>query len=261
MIAELGAPPAIELRGASARSGSIVRLHPCSLAVPVGTVTAVIGPNGSGKSTLLALMASEIVPFDGSVLLEGDDIHRLDLTLRARRRAVLTQETAVSFPFTVRQVVSWGRIPWRGTERASDDDAIIDAAIAAQGLSALVDRPVTALSGGERKRVHIARVVAQQAGVLLLDEADADLDLVGRRIVDDLVVTHARRGGTAVVVSHDVSRLARVCDQIVLMSRGRVHAVGTPSEVLTEQRLSEAFGVPVAVDRDGDHLSVHIRQP
>ena len=117
---------------------------------------------------------------------------------------------------------------------------------------------MTSLSGGERKRVHIARVLAQQADVLLLDEADADLDLVGRRVVDDLVVDHARRGHTAIIVSHDLSRLARVCDQFILMRAGSRAGYGRADEVLTEEQLSEAFGATVAVTGEGDALTVHV---
>jgi iron complex transport system ATP-binding protein len=250
--------PAIELREVSARSGDRVRLHPSSLELRRGTVTGLIGRNGSGKSTMLALMASELRPSSGTVLVNGDDIHSLSLTERAQRRAILTQDTAVSFPFSVGEVVSWGRTPWQRTDRAADNDRVVAEAIAAQGLTELIDRPVTSLSGGERKRVHIARVLAQQADVLLLDEADADLDLVGRRVVDDLVVDHAHRGHTAIIVSHDLSRLARVCDQFILMRAGHVQAIGSPDHVLTDEQLSQAFGAMVAVTGEGDALTIHV---
>ena len=250
--------PAVELREASCTTGERIRLHPTSLRIERGSITGVIGRNGSGKSTMLGLMSSEIRPTGGSVLINGDDADSLSLTARARRRAVLTQGTSVSFPFSVRDVVSWGRTPWQRTPSAADDDAVIEEAIASQDLTALVDRPVTSLSGGERKRVHIARVLAQQSHVLLLDEADADLDLVGRRVVDDLVVEHCGRGDTAIVVSHDISRLARFCTQFVLVCEGRVHRMGTPADVLTEEHLSAAFGATVAVTGEGDSLTVHI---
>lgn len=158
----------------------------------------------------------------------------------------------------MRDVVTWGRTPWRGTPRAHDDERIVTEAIAAQGLLDLADRSVTQLSGGERKRVHLARVVAQQCPLLLLDEADSDLDLVGRRVLDDLVVAHARTGGTAIVVSHDVNRLSRVCDRFIVMSEGRVHAEGTAAQVLTASILTAAFGASVVVDGSGDALAVHL---
>jgi iron complex transport system ATP-binding protein len=164
----------------------------------------------------------------------------------------------VAFGFTVADVVSWGRTPWRGTPASSEDTRTVDDAIAAQDLSELRDRPVTSLSGGERKRVHIARVMAQGTDLLLLDEADSDLDLVGRRTLDSLVVEQAARGRAAVVVTHDVTRISHVCDDVVLMSTGRVHAYGSRTEVLTEPLLSDAFGVPVQVVGEGGDMIIRI---
>jgi len=249
---------AVELRETSRSSGERVRLHPTTLRIQSGTVTGVIGRNGSGKSTMLELMSCELAPSQGTVLIDGDEVAELPLVERARRRAILSQETMVAFPFSVREVVAWGRTPWRGTEHARHDEEIVSAAILAQGLADLADRPVTELSGGERKRVHLARVVAQQSPLLLLDEADSDLDLVGRRVLDDLVVAHARAGGTAIVVSHDVNRLTRVCDRFIVMSGGRVHSEGTAAEVLIAETLSDAFGATVVVGGSGDSLTVHL---
>lgn len=249
---------AVELRDVSVTTGGRVRLHPTSLQISTGTVTGVIGRNGSGKSTMLEVMSSELTPTSGSVLLFGDDASSLSLVERARRRAILSQETMLAFPFTVREVVSWGRTPWRGTDRSVDDDTMIASAMAQQGVDALSGRAVTELSGGERKRVHLARVVAQDCPLLILDEADSDLDLLGRRVIDDVVAAHARSGSTAVVVSHDVNRLARFCDAFVVMADGRIQAHGATHDVLTEPILSEAFGARVIVERRDDGLSVHL---
>ena len=112
-------------------------------------------------------------------------------------------------------------------------------------LDELATRPVTSLSGGERKRVHIARVLAQKAPLLLLDEADSDLDLIGRQELDKLMLEQVKSGGSVVVVTHDARRIAPISDQVILMSAGRVHAVGKPSEVLTTDSLSSAFGSPL----------------
>ncbi len=246
---------ALELREAGVQAHGHWRLHPTSVLIERASVTGVVGPNGSGKSTLLAVLALEISPSSGTVLIDGLDARGMDLADRARRRALLSQETTVAFPFTVRDVVAWGRTPW---PRGRDDDAIIDAAIAEQGLDALVDRPVTELSGGERKRVHLARVVVQQAPILLLDEADSDLDLVGRRSLDDLVIRHGERGGTAVVVSHDVSRLARLCTHVIVMGDQRLIAHGRVDEVVTEGVLGQAYGRPVSVDVADGVRTVHL---
>jgi iron complex transport system ATP-binding protein len=245
------------LTGVTVQTGNQLRLHETTLHIPAGQVTAIFGRNGSGKSTLLGLLAGELTPSTGAASIDGVPIDTLSHRELARRRAILTQETQVSFGFTVRDVVSWGRTPWRGTSDA-DDAAIIDRAIEQQGLADIRDRPVTALSGGERKRVHIARVIAQQSPLLLLDEADADLDLVGRRTLDELVTGHVRSGGTAVVVSHDLTRMAHVCGHVVLMRAGRVHAAGPRADLLTQELLSEAYDADVRVIGVGNEMSIRI---
>lgn len=251
-------PPAAELRGVSVRAGDRFRLLPSDLSIRGGAVTAIVGRNGSGKSTLLGVLSGELAPDTGTAHIGGHDVHGLSTLELARRRALLTQETQVSFGFTVAEVVSWGRTAWRGSTTAADDARAVDAAITAQGLDDLRDRPVTSLSGGERKRVHIARVTAQDTDLLLLDEADSDLDLLGRRSLDGLVAEQAARGRAAVVVTHDVTRISHLCDDVVLMSAGRVHAHGPRNDVLTERLLSEAFGVPVRVIGDGDDMIIRI---
>jgi iron complex transport system ATP-binding protein len=249
--------PAAELRGAGLRMGGRDRLLPCSLAVRGGAVTAVVGANGSGKSSLIALLAGEERPTSGLVLLAGRDLAGLADRDRGRMRALLGQETHVSFGFTVEDVVAWGRHPWPGDRE--EDRSIVEAVIAAQGLAHLRERAVTSLSGGERTRVHLARVLAQRAPLLLLDEADADLDLAGRRMLDDLVRDHARTGGASVVVTHDLARIGHVCDDAVLLHRGAVLASGATGDVLREDLLSEAFEVPVLVRGAGVDLVIRPR--
>ncbi len=251
-------PPAAALRAASVRTGDRIRLQPTDLEIRGGAVTAVIGRNGSGKSTLLGVLSGELAPTTGNAYVGGHDVRTLGTLELARRRALLTQETQVSFGFTVTDVVGWGRTAWRGSSAAAEDAAVVATAIAAQGLDDLRDRAVTSLSGGERKRVHIARVMAQDTGLLLLDEADSDLDLVGRRSLDVLVAEQAAQGRAAVVVTHDVTRMSHLCDDVVLMRAGHVHAHGPREEVLTETLLTAAFGVPVRVIGEGDELIVRI---
>ncbi len=221
-------------------------------------MTAVIGRNGSGKSSLLGLLSGQDRPSRGSVHISGQPIEDLSHRELARRRAVLTQDTRVAFGFTVREVVSWGRHPWRGSPESARDDEIVDESLALQDIGHLAHRRVTELSGGERKRVHIARVLAQRAPLLLLDEADSDLDLVGRAVVDDLVRNHVRSGGTAVVVTHDASRISAVCDDVVLMSRGSVLAHGPRQKVLVPSLLTEAFEQPVTVTSDGEFTAIRL---
>lgn len=250
---------AATLHEAAVRSGLHDRLLPTTLSIPAGTVTAVVGRNGSGKSTLLGVLAGELTPTSGTASVGGEPIASLTPRQLARRRALLAQDTHVAFGFTVRDVVGWGRTPWRGTPQAAQDAEIVAAAIHAQGLDELVDRPVTSLSGGERKRVHIARVTAQRAGLLLLDEADSDLDLVGRRTVDAAARLHAARGDTVVVVSHDVTRISHSCDRVILMKRGQVLADGPRAAVLTAELLSDAFEADVRVVPDEGGVVVRMQ--
>ncbi len=237
--------PAAHLIDAGLTSQHVVRLAPTTVMFRRGAITAVLGRNGSGKSTLLGLLSGELIPDSGYVEIEGVDIARLDARARARQRALLGQERQVSFGFTVEEVVSWGRTPWQGTPQARDDAMIVNEVIEDHGLSAVRTRPVTTLSGGERTRVHLARVMAQQAPLLLLDEADADLDVVGRHDLDSRMRAHADAGGAVIVVSHDIARMRHVCDDVVLLQGGRVIAAGAAAEVLTPDVLRDAFGIDV----------------
>ncbi|CAB4745463.1 unannotated protein [freshwater metagenome] len=248
----------LELRGVSLGSRVSTRLHRTDLTLAPGSVTSIIGANGSGKSTLLRLMSADLQPTDGRVLMHGADASGLSATLLARHRSMLAQETSVAFPFLVHEVVGWGRFAWRRTPAAADDARIIDDAIESQGLTSLRDRRVTELSGGERTRVHLARVIAQRTPLLLLDEADADLDLVGRRQLDDTVAALALEGTTVVVVSHDINRVAPHTDRVIVMSRGEVHADGQPVQVLTEEILSKAFGTAVEVSDEAGRPIVRL---
>lgn len=221
------------------------RLEGVSVAVAPGEIHALVGPNGSGKSTLLAVIAGDLAPDSGSVTYDGDPISQIDAREAARRRALLAQETPLAFPFTVREVVSWGRHPWRGTNAASDDDTVVAEVIAEHALDTLLDRPVTSLSGGERARVHLARVLAQRAPVLLLDEADAALDLAGQAHLDAAVRRRRDAGDAIIIVGHDLGRLAALADSATLLARGHVVARGPAASTLTAEALTRAYGVPV----------------
>ena len=222
------------------------RLDAVDVTVGAGGIHALVGPNGSGKSTLLAVLAGDLSPDSGSVLINGEEWSRIGAREAARRRALLAQETPLAFPFTVREVVSWGRLPWRGTDAATEDEQVVAEVIAEHDLGALLDRPVTALSGGERARVHLARVLAQRAPVLLLDEADAALDLAGQAHLDAAVRRRRDAGDTIVIVGHDLGRLAALADSATLLARGRVVAQGPASTTLTAEALTRAYGVPVS---------------
>lgn len=235
----------IEARGVSVRD----RIADVSLRVEAGQVHALVGPNGSGKSTLLAVLAGEIAPDTGAVTVKSTAWTSVSARDAARLRALLAQETPLAFPFTVREVVSWGRLPWRGTEASRKDEDIVAEVIADHDLTELLDRPVTSLSGGERARVHLARALAQRAPVLLLDEADAALDLAGQAHLDAAVRRRRDAGDAIVIVGHDLGRLAALADSATLLSRGRVVDQGSAESTLTADALTRAYGVPVSTSR------------
>jgi iron complex transport system ATP-binding protein len=235
--------PALRVDKVSVHSGDRLRLAEVSLDVAEGEVVGLIGPNGSGKSTLMGVLSGEITPTSGAIALAGAPIYGMDSLTRARTRAVLGQDNPSIFSFTVREVVSWGRHCWRGRNEANDDATIIAESMAAFDVAGLADRVLTQLSGGERARVHLARVAAQQAPILLLDEADSHLDLVGRAHVDALINSHRGRGGTCIVISHDLPRLASVADRIVLLSGGSMLGVGKPAEIFTASWIARAYGL------------------
>ena len=235
---------AVLLEQASVIDGPRTRLAPTSLQIERGTITVLGGRNGAGKSTLLALIAGELAPSSGSVSLLGTDPRRQDASALARCRAVLEQDTPTPVGFPVREVVAWGRRCWRGTDRARQDAAVVSAMLEELGIAALADRPVHALSGGERRRVQLARVRAQEAPVLLLDEADADLDLEGRFHLDEAMRREAARGTAVVIVSHDLRRLARTADRMVLLQAGAIVADGAPAHVASPEQLATLFGIP-----------------
>lgn len=211
-----------KITSVSVRLRNRIRLHSTSLLITAGTITAIVGPNGSGKSTLLGTISGEIRPSCGSVELNGHDITALNASERARLRAMLAQDTPTTFAFTVREVVSWGRFCWARTRGNERDAQVINAVIDRLNLGHIADRPVTQLSAGEKSRVQLARVLAQEASLVLLDEADADLDLGGRIHLAEVVRTLRDQGTTVILVTHDLARVNAVADHVVGMKNGKI---------------------------------------
>jgi iron complex transport system ATP-binding protein len=224
-------------------------LEGLSLEVPPGQLLGVIGPNGAGKSTVCRLMLGLLSPRRGRVLVDGREVHAWKRRDFARRVAAVTQEEALEFPFTALEVVLMGRIAHLGPlgfERAEDFDAA-RAAMRETGVESLADRPLHELSGGERKRVLLARALAQDPAALILDEPAAALDIHHQIAIFDLLRERHRRGVTVVVVVHDLNLAAAYCERILLVQPGRPAVIGTVEEVLTYRRVKEAFGVEVYV--------------
>lgn len=235
---------AVDLASVWAGYGAVNALSGVSLTVRSGELCAVLGPNGAGKSTLVKLLSGALRLQRGRALLFGKELATLDRREVARLVAVVPQHVEVAFGFTTREIVMMGRAPHQGAwMRASSADRIaVDRAIDACALGPLAARPVAELSGGEQKRVAIARALAQEAPVLLLDEAGAHLDVRHTIAVHELVRREiARRSIACVAVLHDLNVAARYADRVALLKEGRVVAEGTIEEVMTYRRLKDVF--------------------
>jgi iron complex transport system ATP-binding protein len=231
------------------RAGDATLLAGASAQVDSGEVVAIVGPNGAGKSTLLSVMAGDLPPSAGSVRLGGEDLAGLSIEELSRRRAVLTQDLPSRIPFTIEELVALGRHPHRRDAANSDevDRMTIERAIAAVELTGWERRTVATLSGGERLRAHLARVLAQETPVILLDEPTASLDVAHQEQVFSLAQSMAEEGRATAIVVHDLNAAARYADRILLLDSGHVRADGAPHDVLREELLSEVYRHPVRV--------------
>ncbi|MFJ6459502.1 heme ABC transporter ATP-binding protein [Streptomyces sp. NPDC091387] len=241
-----GAPVA-EVHGLRVRLGGRQVLDSIELTVHAGEVLALVGPNGAGKSTLLAALAADLPAESGAVRIDGRPVTDWSAPELALRRAVLPQSAALSFPFPVEDVVRMGRAPWAGTEREDEDDPAVRAAMAATEVTEFAARPFSALSGGERARVALARVLAQRAPLLLLDEPTAALDLRHQELVLRICRERAAAGDAVVVVLHDLGLAAAYADRAAVLRDGRIAVAGPPAEVFTSALLGEVYRQPVEV--------------
>jgi iron complex transport system ATP-binding protein len=220
-------------------------LRDVSLSLPPGQLVALVGPNGAGKTTLLRALAG-LVPSTGTVEIGGDRLSALSLRERARRFGYLPQGHQVHWPLPARDVVALGRYPHGATDpaRLSPRDAqAVLAAMQATNVVEFAERPVTELSGGERSRVALARVLAVESPVVLADEPTASLD--PRYQIDVMIRLReaADRGVLVVVVTHDLGLAARFADTVLVMSDGRLAAQGKPAQALSEEIMAEVFRI------------------
>ncbi|MEV7087045.1 ABC transporter ATP-binding protein [Streptomyces sp. NPDC093085] len=222
-----------------------------SLAPRPGSTVGLLGPNGSGKSTLLRLLSGVLAPASGVVTLDGEPLAAVGRRAVARRVAVVEQQTDTQVDLTVRDVVRLGRIPHRRawTPPSGEDEEAVGTALERTGLTDRAGQSWHTLSGGERQRVQIARALAQAPRELLLDEPTNHLDIQHQLELLGLV---AALPVTTVIALHDLNLAAMYCDEVVVLSRGRVVAGGTPGEVITEALIAEVYGVRAAVTRDED---------
>jgi len=231
-------------------AGVVIRdrwlLRGIDLEIVPGEVLALAGPNGAGKSTLLRALAGDLALSEGEIRLEGRALTEYRARDLALRRAVLPQQTVVEFAFTAREIVEMGRT----AQRRDDNHApAVTRAMSQTDALPFETRVFPSLSGGEQSRVSLARVLAQETPILLLDEPTANLDLRHQEMVMVLARQIADRGGVVVVIAHDLNLAAAHADRVAMLAGGRLAAVGTPWETFNEALLTSVFDCAVSVTR------------
>jgi iron complex transport system ATP-binding protein len=253
---------AIELRGVTVERGGRTLIADVDMTLAPGRMTVLIGPNGAGKSTALKVASGVWPATKGSAALDSQDIAKLKPRELAERRALVAQGASLGFPFTVGEVVMLGAtVPGFGLDSSPE---IATGALAAVGLTGFEARNYLELSGGERQRVHIARALCQLRAarrhgttgqVILLDEPTASLDPAQQTMVMALCRSLASAGLTVVLVLHDLNLAAAWADTLVVLAKGRVRAIGSPRDVLTDELLRSVYDWPARVNatpRDGE---------
>ncbi|MBP7332444.1 MAG: putative siderophore transport system ATP-binding protein YusV [Firmicutes bacterium ADurb.Bin373] len=230
--------------------GAVKVLNGLTFSISSGSFTGIIGPNGSGKSTLLKSLSRVLKPVKGTVLLNEKDLYRMGPQEVAKKMAVVPQETAVNFSFTVKDIVIMGRSPHLGRfqNEGEKDFAAARQAMALTGTLHLADRLITAVSGGERQRVIIARALTQEPEIILLDEPTSHLDINHQVEILSLLQRLNRENNLTIIsVFHDLNLAAQYCDSLILMKKGAVFTVGEPAAVLTSGNIKEVYGASVLV--------------
>jgi iron complex transport system ATP-binding protein len=266
-----GAPAGARLRveqasyayAATDRSAPKFALGPASFEAHPRELVAILGPNASGKSTLLTLLAGLNRPLSGRIEVDGAEVSLLDLRTRAQRIALVQQESELLFPLRVWEYVLQGRYPYQRRLRfeSAEDCLFAGNALAQVGAEALRDRWMDQLSGGEKQRVILARALAQQPSLLLLDEPTQHLDIGGKvELLRRLRRLADKRRYTVLVVTHELNLAAEFSDRIVLLHKGKCLRVGTPAEVYERGLLEDVFEAPLEVEmRAGGRPRVILR--
>ncbi|MEA4892521.1 MAG: ABC transporter ATP-binding protein [Peptococcaceae bacterium] len=224
-------------------------LNDVGLEVKPGKLLALLGPNGTGKTTLLRCIGRILQPRAGHTLVDGEDIAAMSARKRARYIGYVPQSTALIFPGTVADTVLTGRMPYVDFRLTRRDKEIAFAVIGRLGLEGMAFNNINRLSGGERQRVFIARALAQEPRVLLLDEPTSSLDLKNQLSTLQILRRLVREKQLAAVISiHDLNLAAMFCDSVLMLKESGVFSWGSPGEVITEENIKKVYGVQAAVD-------------
>ena len=240
-------PTSLDAIGLTYETPSRALLRDVDLSVRPGEVVAIIGPNGAGKSTLLKLLAGDLLPSAGEIRLDGVPLASYSAHELSLRRAVLPQQTILQFAFSSREVVEMGRSPHRERRGSRVGERMVVTAMTRTETTPLAARTYPTLSGGEQGRVSLARVLAQDAPILLLDEPTAALDLRHQGLVMEIARELASTGASVLAVLHDLNLAAAHADRLAVLCDGRLVANDEPWAVLNEKLLSDVYGCPIAV--------------
>jgi len=234
------------LHDVGVRYGSVDVLRNITLEFRAGEFTAIAGPNGAGKSTLLSVLAGLLMPHFGTCLFDGAPTSEWNRREFARRVAVVRQSEPTAFPFTAEDVVYMGRMPHRkGMFETADDHAAVNLALSATESAGFRSRDFRTLSGGERQRILLASALAQEPGVLLLDEPATHLDLHHQVSLHKQLLELSRRGLLVIAVTHDLNLAAAYASRLLLLDQGHIRADGAPSDVMTSSSIEDVFRVHV----------------
>ena len=235
-------------------------LKDVSFNAPQGQLLSIIGPNGAGKSTLLKILSSELQKYSGEVILNEKNITAQKAKDLALKRAVLSQSISLTLPFKVLEVVMMGRYPHFDSRPSAKDDCIVKESLVLTGMENFIDRNFLTLSGGEKQRVHLARVLAQlnssknssatESKTLLLDEPINGLDLKYQQQVMQIVSEWKGANNTVIAVLHDLNLAAHYSDKILLLNNGEKELLDTPENVLTKENIKKVYDVEIKVVRE-----------
>ena len=244
--------PATEVLNLSVRLSGKLILDNVSFSAEHGALITLIGPNGSGKTTLLRAIAGLLDDIEGSVWIDGEEISSMNPRSIGRKIAFVPQNPPETHNFTVLDIVSMGRYPHTGRFQmeSSSDSEIIENAMSFTDVSALRNHKVSELSGGERQRVFIARALAQNTSIIIMDEPTANLDIQYQLKILKLMREYSRRGICIVTAIHDLSLASRYADSMVMLNKGKIISAGLPEDVLNSDNIEQSYGVSALVYKD-----------
>jgi len=241
----------LEIQGVRFSYGSTPALKDVSIEVREGEVVSLVGPNGSGKTTLLKCINKILSPQKGTILLAGKDVSKVSLKELARLAGYVPQSGVRSFPTTVFDTVLLGRKPYLGWTVSTRDKDVALNLLQLMGMEDTVLRDFNELSGGEKQKVLLARALAQEPAVLLLDEPTSNLDLRHQLEVMDLICSLVKRNGvSAIMAIHDLNLASRYSDRVILLKKGLIYAAGEPRLVLVPENIREVYGVDTIVNQN-----------